>query len=193
MLKRIQELLFVVLFLLAACKETKTDNPPAQQLVQDRIPELKLPLKIKCDDFPGIRDSSYFPAFVTKEDYAAFSEYFGKITMSGFTILIKNKSTKQSPVLFTIAANGHTIDSLCLFEKTCYIGTDSQYVPWIEITDELRILRTDTQYYSLIVADSTRTHGKEILFLKQKTDTVISNDKYKISEAGLIIKQDDKK
>jgi hypothetical protein len=151
---------------------------------EKKIPDIQLPFKIRCDNFPGVHDSINFPNFPPKDSPKDIAIYYGKILKGDLTILIKNRNKIQSPILYTVGKNGRTIDSLVLFDRPCYIGTDSHYLPWIEITKDLKVIRTDTSYYSGF--NNTFNSLTKENELRISTDSTVTTDIFIIDNFGKI-------
>ncbi len=87
------------------------------------------------------------------------------------------------------------LDSLALFDKPCYsyistvkkFGVDSDYLPWIEITKDLTVIRTDTSYkHRLEQVECVPPRGS--MCPSFVTDTLIMVDKFIIDNNGQITK-----
>ncbi|MGV3612567.1 MAG: hypothetical protein ACO1N0_16530 [Fluviicola sp.] len=89
----------------------------------------------------------------------------------------------QSPVLFSVDEEGKTIDSLQLFERRPYVGTDTYYLPWIEISKKGIITTTDTSFY--YTSKPAKTNNKEQLEVQEMyRERAIHVEIVKISSHG---------
>jgi hypothetical protein len=168
-----------ILLLLSSCnshqdtanKETVTNN--SIKKIFQTIPEITLPLKIRCENIPDRRltDSTI---------------YYGKITKGDLTILLKNKINDKAPVMYSNNRAGQILDSLILFKQECYLGVDSQYDPWIEITKDLKVILTDTAYNQ--VSKTGKIKGK-IVTVTLTYDTTITRESFNINSSGKFEKQ----
>ena len=174
---------------LTSCVDSHKETDSSSTVTSTQtIPTLQLPLKIRCDNFPRVLDSIGFSNAAYKHLAQDTSTYFGKIIKGDLTVLIKNKNKIQSPILHTVDKNGQTVDSLVLFDRLCYVGVDSDYLPWIEITNDLTVIRTDTSYYSRQIKNTDNPKTKEIYEIAITTDTTINIDRFKIDNFGKISK-----
>lgn len=176
--------LAIPLLLLIACN--RPDPAPQQEPFAD-VPELSLPYRINCFDYPGMREDAHMGVFTARDTGQVIPKWIGKITRGNLIILLEGKRGDASPLLFTADRSGFTKDTLALFDKPCYIGVDSDYLPWIEITEDLTVIRSDTAYRS-VPASGDDPSTPKLLEMAMKTDTVISIAKYKIESSGVIVK-----
>lgn len=143
------------------------------------IPNLSLPVKIHAVNFFQAADSMSF--FIFKNQLKRDSLLFvGKISADRFNIFLKKKQGEQAPILYTADSKNKIIDTLILFERNCYVGIDSGYLPWIIINEELEILRTDTVY----INNYNIMKGQGMV----SVDTFIHIDRYQIDKSGRINK-----
>jgi hypothetical protein len=178
---------FTFLFLIVVCLflgcNSGTDTPKVDKF--SAIPLIKLPFKSRCDKFPRVQVLGNYTVPLSRKLSEDTSTYFGKIVKGDLTILIKNQKNSQSPVLFVVNLAGMTIDSLILFDRLCFIGTDSYYLPWIEITKDLTVIRTDTSYHS-VIKHRDKPMTKNIYEVEISTDTTLTIDRFHISNTGKI-------
>lgn len=178
---------FLTSTILIACGDRPQSVDKPEKSDTYTIPDIQLPFKIRCDNFPRVHDSINFTIPPPKHLIEDTSTFFGKIVKGDLTILIKNKTNDYSPILYTVDKTGKIVDTLKLLDRPCFVGTDSHYLPWIEITKDLTITRTDTSYYSeLKSADNPKT--KKTYELTMTTDTAITIDKFIIASNGQITK-----
>lgn len=89
----------------------------------------------------------------------------------------------QSPILLSVDEEGKTIDSLQLFERRPYVGTDTYYLPWIEISKTGIVTRTDTSYY--YAYRPLKNDSKEKIQAQEMyRERAIHVEKFKISPLG---------
>jgi hypothetical protein len=174
----------IIFSVVLGCCNSPAERTSSLSMDIQTIPEIQLPLKIRCDNFPGVIDSINSPTVQHNKSSDNISIYFGKILKGDLTILIKNKI--QSPILYTLSKAGLVVDSLVLFDRLCYIGTDSHYLPWINITKDLTVIRTDTSYYSGLNNTLNPLTKKNELTLS--SDSTITTDIFKIDNFGKITK-----
>jgi hypothetical protein len=183
--------IFLASTVISSCDNStkQADNPSALTSIQT-IPEIQLPLKIRCDNFPRVKDSINFSTIYNRGLVSDTATYFGKITRSEWvTIIIKNRDRIQSPILYSFGKYGEALDTLVLFDKVCFVGVDSQYLPWIEITKDLRIIRTDTSYYMSHKLPDQSSPKKRYTVVTQTTDTIITTDNFFIDHIGYVQRQ----
>lgn len=167
-------LCFIVI--IASCDDREKSNEPTIE-----IPRLTLPLKIRAERFYQKSDSDNLSYL--KESINDTLLFVGQIETNRFTIYLKKKQGEIGPIIYTTDKNSKVIDTLFLYEKTVYLGTDSYYLPWILINNKLEITRTDTSYYYQPMM--SLPDGKDVSI----RDTFIRTDRFQINKYGFITKK----
>lgn len=165
-----------IILIIASCNDSQKSNEPTIE-----IPRLTLPVKIRAERFYQKSDSDNLSYL--KESIKDTLLFVGQIETNRFTIYLKKKQGEIAPIIYTTDKNNKVIDTLYLFEKTVYSGTDSYYLPWILINKKLEITRTDTSYYYQPII--SLPEGKDV----SVRDTFIHIDRFQINKYGYIIKK----
>lgn len=177
MIKLISFLNFsIFMLIIASCSENELSIKPKIQ-----IPKLTIPLKIRAERFFQKSDNNlgHLRDKLIKDSLL----YVGQIETNRFTIFLKKKQGELGPIIYTTDKKNIVIDTLLLFEKQVYIGTDSYYLPWITINKNLEITITDTSYYYQPIISLPL--GKDI----SVSDTFIHIDRFQINKYGYINKK----
>ncbi len=167
----------IFIWIFTSCSEKEALNASTIQ-----IPKLTLPLNIRAENFFQKSDKNlgHMKDQLIKDSLL----YVGQIETNKLIIFLKKKQGKIGPILYTTnKKNNKVIDTLLLFEKQVYVGTDSYYLPWITINKDLEITRTDTSYYYQPII--SWPDGKDV----SVRDTFIQIDRFKINKYGYIIKK----
>jgi len=177
MIKQISFLsLSIYIWIIASCSENEVSNEPTIQ-----IPKLTIPLKIRAERF--FQDSDNNLGHMKDQLLKDSLLYVGQVETNRFTIFLKKKHGEIGPIIYTTDKTNKVIDTLFLFEKQVYVGTDSYYLPWITINKNLEITRTDTSYYYQPII--SLPEGKDV----SVRDTFINIDRFQINKYGYIIKK----
>lgn len=151
--------------------------------ISNNMVSLKFPLKTRC---------TFFMTSDSNRQFNGIDSIWNLKSDSKFDLTIKNQIGLARPILISRNSSGIIIDSLELFDEDCYVGVDSDYQPWLEIDNDLKITWIDTAYYTTISTnDDPKTKKK--LEMSCKTDTVISKQEYQIEPNGQITKVANKK
>ena len=167
----------IFIWILTSCIEKEVLNESTIQ-----IPKLTLPLNIRAERFFRKSDNNlgHMKDQLIKDSLL----YVGQIETNRFIIFLKKKQGKIGPILYTTnKKNNKVIDTLLLFEKQVFVGTDCFYLPWITINKDFEITRTDTSYYYQPII--SLPDGKDV----SVRDTFIHIDRFKINKYGYIIKK----
>jgi hypothetical protein len=169
--------LSIFVLIIASCNGHDVSNDS-----KINIPRLRLPLKIRAEKFFQKADSNNLNIFKQNLIKDTFL-FVGKIETKKFDIYLKKKHGGTGPIIYTMNKNNKGIDTLLLFEKQVYVGTDSYYLPWITINSELEITRTDTSYHFQPII--SWPDGKDV----SVRDTFIYIKRFQINKFGYIIKK----
>lgn len=179
-------LIICLTIIFIGCQNSKKDGDKvvdSEIEISSNIVSLNLPLKTRCTLFMTLDYNRQFNGIDSIWNLKSDSE---------FDLIIKNQNGLARPILISRNSNGVIIDSLELFDEECYIGVDSDYQPWLEIDNNLKITWVDTAYYtSISINDDPST--EKVLEMSGKTDTVISMQVHQVETNGQIIKVDNKK
>lgn len=168
------------------CQNSKKDGDKvvdSEIEISSNLVSLNLPLKTRCTLFMTLDSNRQFNGIDSIWNLKSDSE---------FDLIIKNQNGLARPILISRNSNGVIIDSLELFDEECYIGVDSDYQPWLEIDNNLKITWVDTAYYTSISINDDPTTEK-VLEMSSKTDTVINMQIHLVETSGQIIKVANKK
>lgn len=181
------------------CEDTSQAIGTSQTPDSPIIPCIQLPFKIppRQSLSRSWHDSINFTTPPPKYLIEDTSTFFGYIVKGKSYSFNKNKRNNQSPILYTLDKEREMLDSLALFDKPCYsyisdsckkiLGVDSDYLPWIEITKDLTVIRTDTSYkHRLEQVECVPPRGS--MCPSFVTDTLIMVDKFIIDNNGQITK-----
>jgi hypothetical protein len=177
MIKEISILSFsIFIWILTSCTANEVSNEP-----QIQIPKLSLPLKIRAERFFQKSDNNL--GHIANQLIKDSLLYVGQIETNNFSIFLKKKQGELGPIIYTTDIKNQAIDTLLLFDKQVYVGTDSYYLPWITINKNLEITRSDTSvHYQPTLSLS---EGKTVTV----RNTLIHVDRFQINKFGYFIKK----
>jgi hypothetical protein len=105
-----------------------------------------------------------------------------KATVGKVTLLFTYKKDADSPIIYSLDTTGTYIDTLFLFSKKPYHGTDSSYDPWVSISKDGIIMCTDTSVY----LNSKNAGNLKTGTVEVSRDTMIYSDKFEVDASGKI-------
>lgn len=147
-------ILFLVIFTQVSCGSIDNKKREFKKYLQS-IPELKIPLTIRCDE-EFIRVNNVVPTML-KEKFlpSGNPDIMGKIIFndSAVGVVYLYPADSEMPVLKTYSLTGNPIDSLQMIDRYCGLEYESEGYSWIklnkgqiELSDTTKFWKRDSQH-----------------------------------------------